>query len=236
MLVRTVIISRKRCQRPGSLGESGSTPGPGLGPRSFLPPPPSLLSRGASRGPGRDNFQPYPKHSEAQLVTSIQAPAGPHADTPLGVNLSGKERARLQWEHIFMFGSSGQAFVKVRRRPTAGLANLLGQRLVCVSRVTLKGLFIQPSSVTLSELTVLNTKATSLFPPLSVPPTWRIFLDRHDDCWYVLQQSSSPWAPAQCGPFGSIPLAQTLILRHQLFPGSPGSLHASRSEKMCFAL
>lgn len=31
-------------------------------------------------------------------------------------------------------------------------------------------------------------------------------------------------------------MAQTLILRHQLFPACPGSPHDSLSEKMCFAL
>lgn len=68
----------------------------------------------------------FPPSSPSLPFCQLQQ--GRTTDTPLGVNLSGKECACLHWEHIFFFGSSGQAFSKCergargdpRRKQTAG--------------------------------------------------------------------------------------------------------------------
>lgn len=56
------------------------------------------------------------------------------------------------------------------------------------------------------------------------------------ECWYVLQQSLHSPGPDAARPIRLHSPDPDLILRHQLFPGSRGSPHASRSEKMCFTL
>lgn len=111
-------------------------------------------------------------------------------------------------------------------------------RTSAIIRLSLAEHFAAPASkhcVTLThrcsrvELTKLNKVKESLLTSWDFPP-------RASGCWYVLEHSSSPrpWCcAAQSAPF---PPGPGLILRHQLFPGSPGSLHASHNEKMCFTL